>query len=245
MNGFYKEYNTEIDEMVEACRRLGELGYVTSSGGNLSMRVEKNLLLITPTKTPKRTMRPEDICAVDLSENTVYAPKDKKPTGETPFHCRIMRKRPDVKAIVHAHPPFLTGFAIAGSNLLEKPFLPEPIIEVGPMLRVPYETPLSEALSLQFDSVIENSNGFLMENHGALICSLNNLFEAVEMMQMMECMAQSVVVSKILGNCRAIANEHVEEIDKVIRTRRLAIPGAPGKYQSCSELFSNRLEDDL
>lgn len=63
-------YENEIHELVNTCHRLAELGYVTSAGGNLSLRVEDNLLLITPTKTAKRTMTFNDICAVDLNGNT-------------------------------------------------------------------------------------------------------------------------------------------------------------------------------
>lgn len=243
MNERLREYENEIMELVEACHRLGELGYVASAGGNLSVRIGENLILITPTKTAKRTMRMEDICAVDLDGNTVYAPDGKKPTGETPFHVRIMRKRTDIKAIVHAHPPVLTGFAIAGSELLAKPFLPEPIIEVGPLLMVPYETPLTEALSEQFDSVIDYSNGFLMENHGALICSKNNVCEAVEMMQMMESMGKSIIVSMMLGNCKPIAPEFVKQMDQVIKTRNLSMPCAEGKCSSASELYGIPKQD--
>ena len=221
-----EKYAREIAQLTTACHRCGELGYVTSSGGNLSMRVEENLILITPTKTPKRYMTEDDICAVNLKGEIVYAPEGKKPTGETPFHVRIMNMRPDVKAIVHAHPPILTGFAIARSTILSKPLLPEPIIEVGPILNVAYATPLSEELSQNFDKVIKKSNGFLMENHGALICSSNGIEEAVEQMQMAEAMAQSVVVAKCLGNVEVISERDVIDLENVIKIRSLKLPGS-------------------
>lgn len=237
MNDFQLKYEKQINDIVIACHRLGELGYVTSSGGNISLRASKDIILITPTKTPKRTMGFDDICAVDLSGNIVFAPGDRKPTGETPFHIRIMKKRQDVVAVVHAHPPILTGFAIAGSEILANPFLPEPMIEVGPMLLVSYETPLTDALSYQFDKVIDKSNGFLMENHGAVICNVNNVFEAVEQMQMMECMGMSVLTATILGECKTIESRYVKEMDQVISVRNLKIPGAAGYYKSVSQLF--------
>ena len=220
-----EKYKAEIKSIVRACRRLGELGYVTSSGGNLSVRVEENLMLITPTKTLKRTMKLNDICAVQLNGEIAFEPKWKKPTGEMPFHIRIMRSRPDVKAIVHAHPPILTGFAIAHSDLLSKPFLPEPAIEVGPILNVEYAAPLSEELSENFDKVIKHSNGFLMENHGALICSSVNVEEAVEQLQMMEEMARSVLVAKCLGKAEMIPDDELTKLDSVLETRGLKIPG--------------------
>lgn len=225
MMNIKRKYKKEIKLLTDACRRLGELGYVTSSGGNLSIRVEDNLILITPTKTPKRFMTVDDICAIDLEGNTVYAPEGKKPTGETPFHARIMRMRPDVKTIVHAHPPVITGFAVAHSDILAKAILPEPIIEVGPMLNVKYATPLSDELSENFDSVITKSNAFLMENHGCLLCSFTDVMNTVEQMQMMEAMAQSVVVAKILGNVELLSDKHIGELEDVIKVRNLKIPG--------------------
>lgn len=237
MHPLQEKYHSEITELVTACHRCAELNYVTSAGGNLSARVEENLMLITPTKTPKRTMRFEDICMIDLDGNIVFAPEGKKPTGEWPFHTRIMRKRPDIKAIAHTHPPVLTRFAIANNGMLEKPFLPEPVMEVGPILMVPYETPLSEALSERFDAVIDDSNGFLMENHGAVFCSPIGIFDAVELLNMAECMATSIVVSVILGNPKTIPAHFVKEIDEVIAVRNLKMPGASGKYRSATALF--------
>lgn len=237
MNILQKTYKKEIEELVEACHRCAELNYVTSSGGNLSLRLDGDKLLITPTKTLKRTMRFEDICVIDLDGNILYAAEGKKPTGEWPFHTRIMKKRPDIKAIAHTHPPILTGFAIANNGMMEKPFLPEPIIEVGPILMVPYETPLSEALSRQFDAVIEKSNGFLMENHGAVFCSPIGIEDAVELLNMSECMAESVLVAKLLGNAKTIPDNYVKEMDEVIAVRNLKMPGADGQYHSASELY--------
>lgn len=237
MDNLQKKYSSEIKQLVDACHRCSELHFVTSAGGNLCQRVEDNVLLITPTKTPKRTMREEDICIIDLDGNVLFSPPGKKPTGEWPFHTRIMKKRPDIKAIAHTHPPVLTGFAIANNGIMEKPWLPEPIIEIGPILMVPYETPLSEALSMQFDSVINDSNGFLMQNHGALFCSPIDIFDAVELVDMAERMATSVLVSKLLGSGEPITNHYVEEMDNVIQIRNLKMPGATGKFNSASQLY--------
>lgn len=234
-----KAYRHEIEEIVEACHRLAELGYVTSSGGNISLRVDNNILLITPTKTPKRLMKAEDICAVDLNGDTLYSPDGKKPTGETPLHALIMRRRPEVKAVIHAHPPVLTGFAIAGSDLLAKPILPEPVLEVGPALLVKYATPISEELSRQFEDVVEESNCFLMENHGVTLCNVNSVFEAAEQIQMMESMAISVITALRLESFKPLTKEQTKELDNVIKQRGLTIPGRKGKYDSVTSLYKH------
>lgn len=81
MHLYQEKYHQQIEELVTACHRCAQLNYVTSSGGNLCARVDENILLITPTKTLKRTMRFEDICVIDLDGNILFAPEDKKPTG--------------------------------------------------------------------------------------------------------------------------------------------------------------------
>lgn len=236
MNELQEKYREQIEQLIDACHRVAELNYVTSSGGNLSIRVDENVMLITPTKTLKRRMRFEDICIIDLEGNILFAPEGKKPTGEWPFHTAIMRKRTDITAIAHAHPPVLTGYAIAKTGQMELPILPEPIIETGPILTVKYATPLSQELSDNFMEIIDQSNGFLMENHGVLFVSQHGIEDAVELMNMTECMAQSALVAQVLGNMEPMTAKAVKEMDKVIRIRNLNVPGAKGKYASAYEL---------
>lgn len=237
MNAIQQQYKVQIEELVRAANRVAETGFVTSQGGNLSLRVAEDLILITPTKVSKADIRFEDICAVDMQGNQVYAREGRKPTGECPFHVRIMNHRPDVKGIVHAHPPILTGFAIAGGDWMEKAFLPEPVLEVGPMIMVPYAMPLTDELAHKFDDVIEKSNGFLMENHGSLMVSTESVWRAVEMMEMMEAAAKSIVVAQILGNPKSIPMKDVCELEEVIRVRNLPMPGLKGAVNSLEDIY--------
>ena len=232
-----KKYEVKICELVNACHRVAELNYVASSGGNLSYRVDDNVMLITPTKTYKRKVGFEDICIIDLDGNVLYAADGKKPTGEWPFHTRIMQKRKDVKAIVHAHPPVLTGFAIAGDNMLHQAFLPEMLIEIGPLVTVKYATPLSQELSDEFEHVIDQSNGFLMENHGAAFLSPNSIEDAVELLEMSECMAISVLTAKILGNAKPLNEEQIRGMDEVLKVRNLRLPGNREENKSVYDLY--------
>ena len=237
MHPIQEQYKSQIEELVRAANRLAEIGFVTSQGGNLSMRVGDNALLITPTKVAKMAITFEDICAVDMQGNVLYAKEGRKPTGEWPFHVRIMNKRPDIKGIVHAHPPILTGFAIAGGDWMQKPFLPEPVIEVGPMIMVPYAEPLSDKLAENFDSVINMSNGFLMENHGAVMVSPEGIWRALEFMEMMEAAGKSMLVAQVLGNPKTIPMEDVKNLENVIKIRNMPMPGLPGAVGSLTEIF--------
>lgn len=231
------KYEAQIRELAEASVRLAELGYVTSHGGNLSFRVEENVVLITPTKVAKRKITFEDICIIDMEGNVLYAKEGRRPTGETPFHLRIFEKRPDLTGIVHAHPPVMTGFAIANTDLLAKPFLPEPIIEVGPMVMVEYEEPLSDELARAFDDKLDYANAFLMKNHGALVTSPDGVERALEFFEMMEAAAISILVAELLGGGDQLEKKHVQNLERTMKTRNLPMPGAKGKVTGLLDLF--------
>jgi L-fuculose-phosphate aldolase len=237
MHAIHEKYEPQIREIVETANRLGELMYVTSHGGNLSMRVADDAVLITPTKVAKRSITYEDICAVDMDGKILFAGPGRKPTGEWPFHVRVFKKRPDVKGVLHAHPPILTGFAIAGGGWLERAFLPEPVIEVGPMLTVPYAEPLSAELAEMFDAYICRSNGFLMENHGMLMVSPDGVRRALELTEMMESAGLSIIVARLLGNARAISREEVLKLENVIQIRELPLPGLKGVVNSLGDVY--------
>ncbi|MBE5760610.1 MAG: class II aldolase/adducin family protein [Clostridiales bacterium] len=237
MHELQKKYEAQIIELVEAAHKTDAKGFVTSQGGNLSFRVDENVVLITPTKVAKRSVQFDDVCIVDMDGNTLFASTGRKPTGELPFHLRILKKRPDIKAVLHAHPPVLTGFAITGQDYMERAFLPEPVIEVGPMLMVPYAEPLSDELAEMFDAYVERSNGFLMENHGAIMCSYEGIGRALELLEMMEAAAQSILVAVQLGNAKTIPLEDVKNLDRTIKTRGLPMPGLPGKVETLLDIY--------
>ena len=231
------QYQKQIEELSETSKRMAALGYVSSHGGNISYRVAEDVVLITPTKVPKRKIEFNDVCIINMKGEVLYAAPGRKPTGETPFHLRIYQQRPDVTGIVHGHPPVMTGFAIAHTDLLEKPLLPEPCMEVGPMLMVPYGEPLSQQLAEHFDSVIHTANGFLMKNHGALMVSSEGVERALDFLEIMENTAISALVAKLLGGCDLIPREEVGNIDRTIATRNLPMPGLPGTYSSLLDAF--------
>lgn len=238
MNAFQEKYRAGIEDLVAAANRLAALGYVTSHGGNLSLRADEQVILITPTKVAKADIRFEDVCAIDFKGNVLYAKEGRKPTGEWPFHLRIMQKRPDVKGIIHAHPPILTGFAIAGGDVMQRAYLPEPATEIGPMMMVPYAVPLSDQLAENFDPVILKSNGFLMENHGAVMVSPESLKRCLEMMEMMEAQGKSMLVAKIMGNLKSMSRDEINEMDAgIIKVRNLPMPGLPGALNELADAF--------
>lgn len=237
MHELQQQYTNEISELALASVRVAELGYVTSHGGNLSYRVGENIILITPTKVAKRKVEFDDVCIIDMQGNVLYAKPGRKPTGETPFHLHIFNRRPDITGIVHAHPPVLTGFALANTDLLTKPTLPEPIIEVGPMVTVDYEEPLSEALAQAFEDKLDYANAFLMKNHGALVTSSEGVERALDFFEMMEAAAKSLLVAQLLGGVDILPEKDVKNLERTMKTRNLAMPGSPERVQGLLQLF--------
>ena len=238
MQSIRELYDQQMKELSAACNRVAELGYVTSHGGNLSMRVAEDVVLITPTKVEKRNCSPDDICAINLTGEPVYTPQGRKATSEWPFHLRVYQKRPDLRSVVHAHPPILTGYAIAGVDVMATPFLPECAIEVGPMILVPYAQPGSDALAEMFDEPLRRSNGFLMENHGALMTSADGIMRTVDMLEMMENAAQSAQVALALGRFKPIPEKDLADLEDVMRSRGLPMPGEKGFHQTLKDCFA-------
>lgn len=240
MHEIQKKYKKEIEEIVEVCHRAGELAYGASAAGNVSYRVEENLVLITPTQTPKRKMKFEYICAVDLKGNTVFAPEGKKPTGEAFMHLHIMEKRPDVKAVMHAHAPLLVGMSLSkeGRAAMMQPLIPEAMMQLGPIITVPYADPNTPALGYVFDPYINDANGFIMESHGALACSCGSVLDTIESIQIMESMAKSILTAKIFGSkLKCITREDMDGIDRIMKDLKIKMPGAVGRYNSIKEAF--------
>ncbi|MCK5128634.1 MAG: class II aldolase/adducin family protein [Clostridiales bacterium] len=237
MNTLQQKYKSQIEELVKTTRRLGKIGYVTSFGGNLSIRADEDVVAITPTKVAKRKMKFDDIVLVNMKGEVLYTAPNRKPTGETSMHLNILNKRPDAKGVIHAHPPILTGFAAAHSQLLARPILPEPIIEVGPILNAEYAEPVSEDLAKTFNPVILKTNAWLMNNHGITICNCEGIGRTLELLEMLEALAQSVVVALACGKVEEIPKDEVKKLENTIISRGLPLPGLPGYNKSLCTLY--------
>lgn len=232
-----RQFRNEIEITAATARRMGELGYVASHGGNVSYRVSDEVVLITPTKVVKRLMQPDDICAIDMSGAAVSAPGGRRPTGEVPMHLMIYRLRPDLNGIVHAHAPYLTGFSMVDSDILENALLPETTLEIGPLVKVPYAEPISENLARRFEEKIHLTNAWLMQNHGVTIASSEGVDRALEFLEMAEALAHSVAIASTLGTVTTIPRHEVENMERTLATRSMPRPGDPRHITSLVDLY--------
>lgn len=239
------EYREIRERMAQISRRVGELLYTASQGGNLSCRVGDGMA-ITPTKRNKRLVTADEISIVNGKGEPIYQKEGVAVTSEFGMHQHIYEVRPDVKAVIHAHPPITTGFGIAHSSILEGAVLPEACMELGPVLSIPYIDPGSKALAVEMGKAIQKTNAVIMQNHGVLVVSSEGLDRAMELLELLEATATSVLVAQLLGSVREISQEDVIRIAKLYQQRGVPAPGKPGVYEDASQAFlNNEVEHEL
>jgi len=229
-------YRKQINDFLFVCQMLSERVYVTSHGGNLALRLDDNLLLISPTRMYKADIRAEDVMFIDLEGRVVEGVR--KPTGETPMYLNFFRERPDINAVIHCHPPFTNTFAITeGTNYLMRPIFPETVIEVGPVPVVPYAEPLTQQLADNFKPFLKHYNAFLMENHGLVIMSAGDIIRAFQLTDILETSAISILHALTFGKIKEISKDGVRDLEKTMKTRRLPMIGNPELDLSLVNLY--------
>src|SRR5262245_9295830 len=153
-------------QIVEIATRCYNRGLLVAGDGNISVRVAPNRIIATPSAVSKGWMRPEMMCVVDLEGNLLESSKYKV-SSEWPMHRVIYEARPDINAVVHAHPPYATGFAVAGLSL-GKPILSEVVLTLGCVPLASYGTPSTRELTDAIEPFLEFHDALLMANHGAV-----------------------------------------------------------------------------
>ena len=187
--------------MALCCRQLAASGLIAGRDGNLSVRIGKERALVTPTNCIKSLISARDMVEVDLSGHP-RTRGSRKPTSELDLHLRILRHRSDVHAVVHAHPPMATGFAVAGETIPGN-LLPELIFVVGPVALVPFGRPGTPELGDRVVPYLEGHNALLLANHGALTMG-GTLDEAWIRMESLEHCAKIIVAARAIGRPQAL-----------------------------------------
>ena len=150
-------------DIVEIGRRMYARGYTASNDGNISVRLGANELLMTPKSVCKGFMTPDMMCVTDLNGKKISGDRD--PSSEALMHLEVYRQRPDVNAVVHAHPPTATGFAVAGIPL-DRAVLAEVLTTLGSIPLAEYATPSTAELPEAVRKYIKSHDGMLLANHG-------------------------------------------------------------------------------
>ncbi len=196
-------------------KRIYDRRMVAANDGNISVKISDNEFLCTPTGVSKGFMTPEYICKVDRDGKVIQANGSFKPSSEIKMHMRVYKERPDVNAVVHAHPVYATGFAIAGIPLTQ-PIMPEAVIALGCVPIAAYGTPSTEEIPDAVSEHLQHFDAVLLENHGALSFS-DSLLSAYHKMESVEFYAKLLYISKQLGGPKELSEAQVQRLYEIRR----------------------------
>src|SRR5215217_2721954 len=213
----------------EIGKLLYERSYVVSSDGNVSIRLDENTVLATPTMMCKGRMTEADLALTDMDGKPLT---DKRASSELAMHLLIYRERPDIKAVCHAHPPHGTAFAVAGLAI-DKPILSEVILTLGCVPLTDYGTPSTNELTEAMQPFVKHHNALLMANHGAVAYG-EDLWQAWDRLETLEHTAKIAILARVLGGSK---NLPADAIEKLINVReRAGYLGESARGQACGYL---------
>jgi L-fuculose-phosphate aldolase len=207
-------------DIVEVGRRMYDRRFTASNDGNISVRLGADRLLMTPKSVCKGFMSPDMMCITDLDGRKLQGDRD--PSTEMLMHLEVYRQRPDVQAVVHAHPPIATGFAVAGIPL-DRAVLAEVLTTLGSIPIAEYATPSTAELPAAVRKYVRAHDGMLLANHGALTLGAD-LFAAYYKMETIEHFATISLVARLLGRENLIAREEVLRLQELRGTYGIKAP---------------------
>ena len=216
---------TEVEHRRDVCavgRWVHQHGYVAATDGNVSVRLDQRRVLATPTLMSKGMMAPDDLVVVDTKGGHVQGRR--KASSEVAMHLLIYKRRPDVHAVVHAHPPTATGYAAAGLAL-NQALISEVVLALGCIPLARYGTPGTPELTEALAPLVAQYDAILMANHGVVTYGAD-LLTAYMRMETVEHFARISLVTQLLGGPNLLSREEVEKLGEA-RARYFGGIGAP------------------
>lgn len=196
-------------EILAAGLKIYQRGLVAANDGNLSVRVGGNALWVTPTGVSKGSMTEDMLVKLDLDGNRLEGTR--KPSSETKMHLRIYKENPDVRAVVHAHPPAATAFACAGIPL-DKPVIQEAVVFLGTVPVAPFALPGSEGVANSVAPFCRDYRALLLEYHGAVTWG-ESMEQAHYRLECLEQLANVTLHLKTLGCNRVMPESLVKDLE--------------------------------
>jgi L-fuculose-phosphate aldolase len=221
------------EQLCDIGRRLWQREYVDGNGGNIAIRVGEDIAICTPTLVSKGFMKPEDMCLVDFDGNQLAGTK--KRTSEILMHLQIMKRQPKAVATCHCHPPYSTGFAVAG---VLPPTCMIPEFEVFASVAIaPYRTPGTPEMGQLVGELVDQHNTILMANHGVVSWSHNNVEDAYFKMEILEAYCRTILVTAQVGKpANTMTPGQLQDLLKIKQS--LGIPDPRHGLKEC-ELCDN------
>ncbi len=206
------------EAICEIGRRVWRKNFVAATDGNISVRLSADTFLCTPSRVSKGFMSPEDLVTADASGHKLSG--NGAVTSEFFTHLAAYKARPDVHAVVHAHPPRAIAASLAGLSLTE-PVLPELLLTIGGIPTVPYATPATEDGGEAIRDVIRSCDALIIARHGTLTVG-GDVFEAYHKLEKLEHAAEIILWASLLGPPDTLPEA---EIEKLYRLQKMYNPG--------------------
>ncbi len=201
------------EQICEVGRRMYQRSMVAANDGNISVRISEHEILCTPTGVSKGFMTPEFICTMDENGKVLEANGDFRPSSEMKMHLKVYERRPDVRAVVHAHPIFATTFAVAGIPL-DQVIMPEAVVNLGAVPIAPYATPSTLEVPASIEPFLADHQAILLANHGALTWG-RDLMSAYFKLESLEFYAELLYRTRQIGGARELNEEQMEKLYEV------------------------------
>ena len=200
-------------QVVEICRRMYERDFVAAADGNVSVKLAPGRFLTTPSGLHKGYLRPDQLVVVDADGNKLSG--SLSPSSELPMHLCAYQKRPDIGAVIHAHPPISTAFSIAGISLAQC-ILPEVILSLGSIPTTEYATPTTSEGAEVIQKFIQDYDALILKRHGSLTVGVD-LEAAYMKLERIEHAAQVTFYARSLGHAAPLSRQ---EVGRLLKARQ-------------------------
>lgn len=204
------DYKEIKDQICDVCHKMWQLGWVAANDGNVSVKLDDGTFFATPTGISKSFITPEKIVRIDAEGKVLEGASGYKPSSEIKMHLRCYEQRDDVGAVVHAHPPTATGYAVAHVPL-DRYCVIETVIAIGSVPITPYGTPSTYEVPDAITPYLPHHDVMLLENHGALAVGAD-LITAYYRMETLELNAKICLTAHLLGGEKEISKENIDRL---------------------------------
>ncbi|MFQ5855289.1 MAG: class II aldolase/adducin family protein [Anaerolineae bacterium] len=234
---------TELRKAVcEAGRRVKAQGFAAGSDGNLSVRLSEEAILITPSGFDKGYLQPEQLVTVNLTGDLIpsYHPARRhlKPSSEMNMHLEVYRQRPDVRAVIHAHPPMAIACTVAGIPL-DRSVLPEIIYNLEAIQTAPYATPGTPEGAKAVRELVQHYDAILLDRHGSLTLG-SDIFQALMRLEWIEQAAKVMLAASSVNNVTDLPQEAITKL-QAIRPAQSSEPSNDELVRTITDAVIRRL----
>lgn len=215
--------STLRSEIVRIGRLMHAQEFVDGASGNLSVRLGSDRVLATPSGLAKGFLEPHQMIVLNLKGEVVEAVPGLRPTSELLMHLEAYRRRPDVNAVIHAHPITSVALSIAGISLADC-VIPEAVVILGPVPTTPYATPSSIENQHAISETIVGHDAIVLQYHGTLTVG-QDLWDAYLKLETLEHTAKIIAMARLLGEVRPLPPEQVQKLIETRKAWGFARPG--------------------